>query len=456
MSVTAAQAIQGCRVLMQGSRVFATCLVVIVFIVIAPPPTWAQGVGDVSRGLDLTPSNPLGLPGTTGGLPRGSDTLNLSSRMFPEILPAIPGLEISYLHSFGQGVDSSRLLVEFVRPVRLNSTTTIYGEAHGLLHDFWSAEMWSEEGRLDLAIGGGVRTRLGANTIVGAHAFYDATHQRGQWRSSASVGALMATILPGDDAIDLAVNWYGASSTDPLIGLFRQAAKGSLDGTITYYHELWGGGPDLRLSVFGYSEDESQTTVHLRDRGYGGRIALASRDGMLRASYQYEHDSSLREVHTVGVNLNVGFRLENLLALQSPIENPTPIFSSPRNLDRWQNVSGGTERHLRKLTVGHSNCNWSDCGPCWDSIKRIYVAWASNNPYLPLSAWRSYITGGHAQGQICNNSCMACIYFGSWWNRCTGEDYCIDRKDFVGKSICTKYAIKWNTDPCCCVADSGR
>jgi len=447
MSVKAAQAIQGCRLLMQGSSVFATFLVVIVFIVIVPPPTWAQGVGDVSGGLDLTPSNPLGMPGTTGGLPRGSDSLNLSSRMFPEILPTIPGLEISYLHSFGRGYDSSRLLVEFVRPVRLNSTTTVYGEAHGILHDFWNAKMWSEDGRLDLAFGGGVRTRLGANTIVGAHAFYDATHERDQWRSSASVGALMASKLPGDDAIDITLNWYSGSSTDPLIGLFRQAAKGSLDATITYYHELWGGGPDLRLAVFGYSEDESVTTVHQRDRGYGGRVALASRDGMLRASYQYEHDSSLREVHTVGVNLNVGFRLENLLALESPIENPTPIFSSPRNLDRWQNVATGTERHLRKSGVGARNCSSAACRYCWILIWEEYKLFRKGGG-KSLYDWKEYLAPFLRLGTCTSGNCGPCVYFvgrgadNRYWCSCVDDD-CYGVQ-------CTAISFANERDPYCC------
>jgi len=453
MDVKAAQAIKGCRLLMQGSRVFATCLVVIVFIVIAPPPARAQGVGNVSGGLDLTPSNPLGMPGTTGGLPRGSDSLNLSSRMFPEILPTIPGLEISYLHSFGHGVDSSRLLVEFVRPVRLSSTTTMYGEAHGLLHDFWNTSIWAEEGRLDLAIGGGIRSRLGGSTIVGAHAFYDATHHRRQWSSSASVGGIVATILPGDDAIDLSVNWYGQFSSDPLIGLFRQAAKGSLDGTLTYYHELWGEGPDLRLSVFGYSEDESVTTLHRRDRGYGGRVALARRDGMFRASYQYERAGSLREVHTVGVNFNVGLRLENLLAFESPIEKPTPIFSSPRNLDQWQNLASGTERHLRKHTFGgHRNCDkyivaWF--GPrlavLWNWFKKKY-------PSRKFSDWKRVIYDNRKELDVL----IYCIYFKMrkdchWYDSCQTEGC---DNDFGDRTMCTYVAISWMWDFPCCPTDN--
>ena len=140
---------------------------------------------------------------------------------------------------------------------------------------------------------------------------------------------------------------------------------------MAYYHELSAGGPDMLLSVFGYSEDESETTAHVRNWGYGGRVALATRDGMLRASYQYEHGESFKGIHTVGMNLSVGFRLENLLAMESPIEKPTPIFSSPRNLNYWQGAAPGTDRHLRKNSLGSSKCLWGDCKDCWDRVKVV-------------------------------------------------------------------------------------
>lgn len=442
----------GSLVFAQRRTVLSTFLLAILFLLFVAHPVWAQGGPPVS-GLDLTPSNPLGMPGTTGGLPRGSDTLNLSTRMFPEILPAIPGLEISYLHSFGRGYDSSRLLVEFVRPFRIDSTTTVYGEAHGLLRDFWRRDLRSEEGRLDLGLGGGVRKQLGPNTIVGAHAFYDARYEVEQWRSSASAGAMMAAILPGNDAIDLTVNLYSAYNSDPLIGLFEGTAKGSIDVTATYYHELWNAGPDVRLSAFGYSEDESVTTVHVRDRGYGGRVALASRDGMLRASYQYEHDSSLREIHTVGVNVNVGFRLENLLALESPIENPTPIFSSPRNPDRWTNVSEGTSRHVRKpLASGHS-CSEDKAQACIYALQNRFDGLGG---YITLGDWRNRI---HTNLPSSCEACAADIHFSREWFQ-TGSYGCHRDPPYPSYVYCMNIS-QWcwltfirvgggHHDPCCC------
>lgn len=96
---------------------------------------------------------------------------------------------------------------------------------------------------------------------------------------------------------------------------------------------------------------------------------------MVRGFYMYENDRTLEAIHAVGVYLNVGFRLDNLLAMESPIEKPTPIFSSPRNLERFQNVPNGTERHLVKSS-GASACTPSDVtiGPHF-SGGPIFVPW---------------------------------------------------------------------------------
>ncbi len=298
-------------------------------------------------GLDLAPSNPFGMPGTTGGLSGGSDTLNLSSRMFSHILPTIPGLEFTYLHTFGKNDRWSRLLVEYVRPVRLAVDSTLYGEIHGILWEpFRSWPSWGEN--IDFSAGGGYRRQFGDRAVLGVHGFYDATCRYDRWHSSASVGGFLVTMLPGDDAIDLTVNWYGGMNTG-LLGVGSGAwGNGTFDGTMTYYHELWDGGPDLQLCLIGYEVDEAMRPVHLREGGYRARVQVATRDGRFRGFYMYENDRSLKEIHTLGVNFNIGFRLENLLAGESPIEKPTPIFSSPRNLDHWTTVAGGTETHLGK------------------------------------------------------------------------------------------------------------
>jgi hypothetical protein len=63
----------------------------------------------VRRTLDLAPSIPLGLPGGTMGLPRGSDSLYVSDGMLRSIMPLIPNVQFGYLYDFGHNrVNSSR------------------------------------------------------------------------------------------------------------------------------------------------------------------------------------------------------------------------------------------------------------------------------------------------------------------------------------------------------------
>lgn len=388
----------GSRVFEPGRSVLSTFLLAIVFLMIVPDPAWAQGVGDVSAGLDLTPSNPLGLPGTTGGLPRGSDTLNLSSRMFPEILPTIPGLEISYLHSFGKWDDWSKFVVEYVRPVRFGGTT-IRWEAHGIFHNVLDSSPFSNRGRLDLAIGGGIRTRLSNNTLVGAHGFFDATFLRGKWHSDVSVGGHMVAFLMGDDAIDLAINWYGSASTDIDLGPPAGFGLGTLDARLAYYHELWEGGPDLRLTIFGYTVDPTHLHILSRGEGYGARVALASRDGMFRASYQYERETYHEDIHTVGLNFRTGFSIEKLLAFESPVENPTPIFSSPRN--RGAHEVAATQRPLRKeLTRGYRQ-RGCDCNKCINAFNDFYWKFKWPGKHIDLDQCSR-------MSASCNKQCPRC------------------------------------------------
>lgn len=139
----------------------------------------------------------------------------------------------------------------------------------------------------------------------------------------------MAALLPGNDAFDLSFNWYGnLFRSDVLADLFRQGPS-NYDFQAGYSHELWEGGPDLRLNATGYR-------FSARSGAYGGRagVEFKARDGMLSVKYEASHDRVHGTYHTVGGFVNVGFELANLLDGESPFVMPEPIFSSPRNLRR--------------------------------------------------------------------------------------------------------------------------
>ncbi|MGB6064092.1 MAG: hypothetical protein WBG50_04755 [Desulfomonilaceae bacterium] len=71
--------------------------------------------GPPGGGLDLAPSNPLGLPGSTMGPPGGSESLYVSDGMLRGILPLIPNLQFGYLYDFGNDrVNSGRFTADYL------------------------------------------------------------------------------------------------------------------------------------------------------------------------------------------------------------------------------------------------------------------------------------------------------------------------------------------------------
>jgi len=147
------------------------------------------------------------MPGTTGGLPRGADSIYISDQMLRDLLGPIPNLQVGYLYSFGNSVKSGRLTLDYLLPITLGSgNSAVFGEAHTELQDFWKTVTGGANNRVDLSLGGGYRTIFNDKTLLGVNGFYDTTRLGGTWYSSGSVGFEMAALLPGNDAIDLSFN----------------------------------------------------------------------------------------------------------------------------------------------------------------------------------------------------------------------------------------------------------
>src|SRR5208283_4279083 len=99
-------------------------------------PSMLRGLS--SGGLDLAPSNPLGLPGSSAPGAGGSGSLYVSEGLLRGILPLIPNLQFGYLHDFGNNrVSSGRLTADYLLPLRLSGDSVIFGEAHTEFQDFW-------------------------------------------------------------------------------------------------------------------------------------------------------------------------------------------------------------------------------------------------------------------------------------------------------------------------------
>jgi hypothetical protein len=315
-----------------------------------------------SEGLDLRPSNPLGLPGSTSGPPRGSDSIFLSDRLLQGIFPLIPNLQLGYLYNFGQNVNSDRLTLDYILPVGVTRSSTVFGEAHTEFQDFWKILQGEANHRVDVSLGGGYRRMLANKTLVGVNGFYDTTRLGGTWYSSGSVGCEMAAEIAGNDAIDLNFNWYGQLFNSSVISNAFRYGPSNFDFQAGYSHELYNGGPDLRLSATGY-KFESWDGVY----GYNAGAELKSRDGVLVLKYQIGHDKINQTYHTVGGFVNVGFQPERVLSGESPFTMPEPIFRSPRNLWSWMNRSLSSTRNWSQpaSVVLHRNeqgGGGSECG----------------------------------------------------------------------------------------------
>ncbi len=330
-------------------RLSFSAIMAVLLVPIIVGVAWSQGLPQspysapsVVRGggLDLAPSNPLGFPSAVG--PRTSDSILLTPQLFQGILPQIPNLQVGYLYTFGKNVKSDRLTLDYLLPVGLGPDSVIFAEAHGQFSNFWNTlERWfrtddpntslsSFNKRKDLSFGAGIRKIFGGNTLVGFNGFYDATKLGTTWYKSGSVGFEYAWLIPNYDAFDFSFNWYGhLFNKNVLINAWRRGPE-NLDLQFGYSHELWEGGPDLRLSGTAY---RFQTGRDLW--GGKGSAELKTRDGMFLLKYDAAYDDVNKTYHTVGAFINVAFGLDwNDDGIDLAFRKPEPIFRSPLNFRR--------------------------------------------------------------------------------------------------------------------------
>ena len=149
----------------------------------------------------------------------------------------------------------------------------IPGKAHTEFQDFWKTRSFNN--RVDMSFGGGYRTLLNRSILLGVNGFYDTSRLGGTWYSSGSFGFQMAALVGGSDAIDLNFNWYGQLFNSNVIRNAFRYGPSNYDFEAGYSHELWNGGPDLRLKMTGY-EFEIGNRVY----GWNAGAELKSRDGM--------------------------------------------------------------------------------------------------------------------------------------------------------------------------------
>ncbi len=358
--------------------------------------------GVLGGGLDLTPSNPLGLSGSFGA-PKGSESLCFSDSMLRGLLPLIPNLQFGYLYDFGSNrVNQGRFTLDYLLPFRFSADSMLFGEAHAEFDSFWNTlkstftsgtTTTTENGfnnRVDLSFGGGFRTFPRCDTLLGVNGFYDTSRLGGTWRSSGGLGFEMASLVCGSDAIDLNFNWYGKIfNSNVIVNAFRYGPS-NFDFQAGYSHELWNGGPDLRFSASGYKFDVGESVY-----GWNAGAELKTRDNMFVLKYAVGHDKVNETYQTVGGFVNIGFQLENLFKGESPFTGPEPIFKSPRNLRYMLTQKVRRDWHQPAAVVVAKSTTGQSAGPSLTATANVGLLTSfipSFNPITPPVSF-SAITG---------------------------------------------------------------
>ncbi len=298
-------------------------------------------------------------PSNDCGCSRQADAIPVSSGMLSPFLPRIPNLELGFLYYFGNRVNTGRFTADYVLPFRLSSDSVMFGEAHAEGWDFWkrpnvpvaaapgfTTTTSATSNRVDLSFGGGYRTMLGANTLLGVNGFYDTSRLYNKWYSSGGIGLEYAANVAGDDAIDLNFNWYGnLFNRDVLVNAFRNKGN-SFDVEVGYSHALFNRALDFRLKLIGYQFDIGDAV-----QGWRGGADLTTRDGVFTLRYEYGHDRIDGYYNTVGGFINIGFQLENLFSGESPFTMPERVFKSPRDLRRLLGLKVKRDWHQPEAVV---------------------------------------------------------------------------------------------------------
>lgn len=356
-------------------RVFI--IISLIFLVHAPlvlsqglqhtPYSSAQAVRNLGMGqlgdqtTSVFPSSRRSMEGNPG-----SETAVISSGLLQGMFPRIPNLQFGGSYAFSPNMRAATASADYLIPYGLGNGSTIFGEAHMEYQSFSIDSPGSPNNSLEFCLGGGYRKVLGNHTLFGVHSFYDSTRLIGNYYSSGSIGFEMASVVAGHDAIDINFNWYGQAFDASFMNLgpdFNSArptdglGNSNYDFQLGYSHELFAGGPDLRLSLTGYKFD-TQSDVY----GYMAGIELKSRDGVFSVKYDSGYDSAYSSYQAVAAFVNVGFQLENLADGKSPFVMPEAVFNSPRNLSR--NAGDKVRRNWRHNTqLAHATLMSLPSGP---------------------------------------------------------------------------------------------
>jgi hypothetical protein len=283
-----------------------------------------------------------------------SDPLNSQSRFLtkPESILSqdslkkdIPNLQVGYESYYGKNWRVGYFTLDYLLPIRMTENSIVFGAAHSELQGFSTNLTKRADEQVFLSFGGGYRTVLREKTLLGFNCFYDTARFANQWVSSGGAGIEMAQLIAGSDALDMRFNWYGDLTEGDLINQYRDG-PGNFDVQLGYSHQLYNGGPDLRLFGTVYDFDDEIAALGWQ---VGGE--LKSPNGVACIKGETAYDPVNGSYQSLSAFINIGFQVENLAQGKNPFVMPEPIFSSPRNMNR---LTHKVTRNYRNTTHGLS------------------------------------------------------------------------------------------------------
>lgn len=302
----------------------------------------------------------------------------------------VPNLQAGYVYYSGKKERVGYFTLDYILPIALGANSIFFGEAHSELQCFSPKTAQKEDYQVYLSMGGGYRTTLGESILVGMNGFYDVSRFADRWLSSGGAGFETAVLLYGEDALDAHVNWYGDLAEGDLVNQFRDGPA-NFDLQIGYSHQLFDGGPDLRLFGTAYKFDDGGGVY-----GWQAGAELKSANGVVSLKCETAHDPVNDSYQAVSAFLNIGFQVENLLTGQNPFVMPERVFNSPRNMNR---LTEKVKRHWQHTTHGVLTFTNIDHGRIvrivnnTDTRQTVYVKflansgkcrqWGENGKYTP-------------------------------------------------------------------------
>jgi hypothetical protein len=255
----------------------------------------------------------------------------------------IPNLQMGYEFYSGKNWRVGYFTVDYLLPIRMTENSIVFGEAHSELQASSTDLTRRADEQVFLSFGGGYRKVLRGTTLLGFNGFYDTARFANRWVSSGGAGIEMAQLIAGSDAIDMRFNWYGDLAEGDLVNQHRDG-PGNFDLQVGYSHQLFNGGPDLRLFTTIYDFDDESGVL-----GWQAGGELKSPNGVVSIKGETGHDPVNGSYQSLSAFINIGFQVEKLAQGKNPFVMPEPIFSSPRTMNR---VTHKVTRNYRHTTYG--------------------------------------------------------------------------------------------------------